>query len=346
MTDNVSETDVSLFKHLFAIDTDNDKGLSKNSIIEGSLGQPHLLKPISEVGDEKLGLPEEMDEEDEIEIPEQDEPVQPITGEELDEPDVMSNLSHGGDITPSVQSQEDRPSPNKTQGEERGSIFHKKLYSEADPGLQRPVSTGFTEADLRNENNSPDTRREKQEILFNLMRTYPNESNGQWNMKVPLYELRYELMRREKHTEEQEQIFFMKQMMKLILRGIEVANKKFGPFLELDGWSESVTQDMHRYDRALKALYHRYFKRKQSNPIMDLLWLIGGSMLMFHLKNKFIGKRSKQKNPMWHSNADDIQNAHDIQPPRANFTREPETEETRSGGIDIGSLLKLFGSKM
>lgn len=48
----------------------------------------------------------------------------------------------------------------------------------------------FADIDVEKENATPLTRREKQEVLFQLIKSYPEESQGQWSMKVPLVELK------------------------------------------------------------------------------------------------------------------------------------------------------------
>jgi hypothetical protein len=224
-----------------------------------------------------------------------------------------------------------------------GNVDIKNLFSKT-----AFIPDDFTHINVEEENNNPNTRREKQELLFQLLKKYPEESKGQWSMSVPLFELKYELDRREQYRAEQDQILFMKELMKMILKGIEVANKKFGPFLELDGWSNSVTTDMSRYDRCMKALYHRYFKRKQMNPAMELMWLIVGSAIMWHLHSKFLGGTSSTSTSTGTGKASEtgtFNNIHDIRPPpgteRFPFD-EPGPSTNNTNGINIGSILKLF----
>lgn len=342
--DNASQTDVSLFKALFATDAETDNGLSREDIITKKLASPLPLGVAkgAEEGDVKYEEGKRLVKTD-PDMVRSNQETRSTTGDTV----TLDNES-----IKTIESPKSKASVSVSDG---NNFFRAKMgQTQASApvggfgveGYKAPGPEQFTDSDVKRENRDPNIRREKQEILFNLLRSYRDESRGQWTMSVPLFELRYELLRRQRHTEEQEQIYFMKQMMKLILRGIEVVNKKFGPFLELDGWSESVTQDMHRYDRALKALYHRYFKRKQSNPIIDILWLIGGSMLMFHLKNKFMGRRPMQPEPSA-PNSDHIKTAHDIQPPNINnesAAQESRKRSSKTEGIDIGSLLKLFGS--
>lgn len=221
--------------------------------------------------------------------------------------------------------------------------------------------------DIKAENNDPKTRREKQEILFQLLKTYPEESKGeQWTMRLPLFELKYELLRREQYREEQNQLQFMKEMLRIILTGAEIANKKFGPFLQLDGWANSVTRDMSRYDRAMKALYHRYFRKKQTNPIMELLWLIVGSAIMWHLSSRFLGNPSGSTSSTNNNNNNNnnnnssntmFNNVHDIKPPPGSSSRFPFNQPGPPqggdgggggggmGGLNLGSILKLFANQ-
>ena len=220
-----------------------------------------------------------------------------------------------------------------------GNVDIKNLFSKT-----AYIPEDFTHINVDEENNNPNTRREKQEILFQLLKKYPEESKGQWSMAVPLFELKYELDRREQYRAEQDQILFMKELMKMILKGIEVANKKFGPFLELDGWSNSITTDMSRYDRCMKALYHRYFKRKQMNPAMELVWLIVGSAIMWHLHSKFLGGTQASTNNTKVPPTQSFNNIHDIRPPPGTerFPFDEPGPSTGANGINIGSILKLF----
>lgn len=227
-----------------------------------------------------------------------------------------------------------------------GAVNWQRLFADTEY-----VPEDFSDINVDVENKNPKLRREKQEILFQLLKMYPSESKGQWNMKMPLFELKYELLRREQFQEEQDQLMFMKNMMKMILTGIEMANEKFGPFLELKGWSKEVTKDMNKYDRSLKALYHRYFRKKQMNPIMELLWLIVGSAAMWHIQVKFLGGPPASTEPPVNrrETQEFFNNMHDIKPPpgggRFPFAQPGAAQGLGgggAGGINLANLLKLF----
>ena len=199
-------------------------------------------------------------------------------------PAPQFHVPYGAEEPPSPPSPSPPPSPKRHHhggGERRWSnIFQQTAYNPAD----------FADIDADKENKDPKIRREKQEVLFQLLKDYPDE-RMHWSLRMPLFELKYELHRRQQLREEQEQVELMKDLLKLVLSGIEFANAKiFNNILELKGWSSAVTQDMSRYDRCLRALYQRYFRRKRMNPVLELLWLVAGSAVMWHVQRRFLGQ--------------------------------------------------------
>ena len=75
--------------------------------------------------------------------------------------------------------------------------------------------------------------------------------------------------------------------MRLALTGIELTNNRVGPFLDLDGWSATVSSDINKYDNALSKLYKKYWKRKTStSPELEIAFGIIGSMGMYHFRKK------------------------------------------------------------
>jgi hypothetical protein len=239
------------------------------------------------------------------------------------------------------QQQQQQPQEQQQQQQQprEGDVNWKQMFADTEF-----IPEDFSDINIDEENKNPQMRREKQEILFQLLKAYPAESKGQWNMKMPLFELKYELLRREQFKEELDQIAFMKEMMKMILTGVEMLNEKFGPFLQLKGWSKNVTADMSKYDRCMKALYHRYFRKKQMNPVMELLWLIVGSAIMWHIQSKFLGGPPTETQQQKHQEKF-FNNLHDIQPPPNDGPKFPfgSSGPGQGGpGINIASLLKLF----
>lgn len=265
-----------------------------------------------------------------------DAPQAQPTSQPTSQPSSQPLPPHVNEEGPEVQSPDMSPVPQDdimdvedhghkdediaSQGSRWQDTFQGAQYDEDD----------FADVDVDAENRNPKIRREKQEILFQLLKLYPNESQGQWSMRMPLFELKYELKRREDHQIEQEQIVFIKDILKMVFVGMEYANKKFGPILEIDGWADFVTRDMKKFDRCIVALYRRYFKRSKMDPLLEFFWLLIGSMVMYHIQCKYLGGP-----PSTPSSAD-------LDPPPDTNGRYAFGSTKPKAGLNLGSLLGLF----
>uniref|UniRef100_A0A6C0C1Q1 Uncharacterized protein n=1 Tax=viral metagenome TaxID=1070528 RepID=A0A6C0C1Q1_9ZZZZ len=132
-------------------------------------------------------------------------------------------------------------------------------------------------------------RLEKQGYIIELsnMRQKGVVLSREFTMNDSIQELEFEIQKQQNNTTTRQHVVFMRDMLKIGINGLEIANTRFGPFLSIDGWAESVTLDMNKYEPPLEKLYRRYFRRSQMSPIMELAWLLIGSMAAFHFKNKF-----------------------------------------------------------
>lgn len=96
-------------------------------------------------------------------------------------------------------------------------------------------------------------------------------------------------------------IKFQRNMMMGFVTGLEWMNNKFDPFdLKLDGWSESVHENVEDYDEIFEELYDKYKTKGQMPPEARLIFTLAGSGFMFHISNSFF------RNKMGSQTADDI----------------------------------------
>ena len=66
--------------------------------------------------------------------------------------------------------------------------------------------------------------------------------------------------------------------------GLEFANKKFDPVgAKLDGWSESVMDNLDDYESVFERLHEKYKTRAELPPELQLLVTLAGSAFMFHV---------------------------------------------------------------
>ena len=88
---------------------------------------------------------------------------------------------------------------------------------------------------------------------------------------------------------------FQRQCLMGVVTGAEFLNGKFNPFdWELDGWSESVHENIEDFDEVFEELYDKYKNRGAMPPEAKLLMSLVGSGFMFHMSNSFF--RSKVTN--------------------------------------------------
>jgi hypothetical protein len=108
-----------------------------------------------------------------------------------------------------------------------------------------------------------------------------------YNMNSPLDEMRNEYLKLRKQREIDNSIKFQRKMLMAFVTGVEFMNTKFDPFsVKLDGWSESVNEDVCDYDEIFEELYAKYGGGdSEIAPELRLLFGLGGSAFMFHLQN-------------------------------------------------------------
>ena len=125
---------------------------------------------------------------------------------------------------------------------------------------------------------------QKEWILNELLKM----GNSHYSINMPLQELEFYYARAKRQQDKESSVRFFKDVLCIGVNGIEMLSKwtKIG---RLDGWSNSITADMGRFDNALSALYDRYFKKGGTiHPIMELLFVLVSSMVVWHFKGSFL----------------------------------------------------------
>jgi hypothetical protein len=126
----------------------------------------------------------------------------------------------------------------------------------------------------------------KKEMLYQFERL---EKKG---MKLPrkftlssnLEEMKAEFERLKRDKEIDANVKLQRRMMMAAVSGIEWVNGKFDPVgAKLDGWSDSVYENIDDYDDTFEELYDKYKGKANFPPEMKLLMLLGGSAFMHHM---------------------------------------------------------------
>jgi hypothetical protein len=136
------------------------------------------------------------------------------------------------------------------------------------------------------------SREEKLRKKFELLRKFEAlEKKGvslskKYTMDSSLEEMEgeYEMLVNER--EKKNSVKFQGKVMMALLTGIEFLNNRFDPFdLKLDGWAESVNENIEDYDEIFEELHEKYRSKAQMAPELKLLFQLGGSAVMLHMTN-------------------------------------------------------------
>lgn len=137
---------------------------------------------------------------------------------------------------------------------------------------------------------------EKRKLLFKI---YCMERKGvtltkKFSMMNSFEELKNEYDRVAHEHNVTSSIRFSRKMLMMSVTAMEYLNNKFDPFdINLDGWSESVHENVTDYDDVFGELYEKYHTKAQIAPEVKLMLMLGGSGFMFHLTNSMF----KQSQP-------------------------------------------------
>lgn len=179
---------------------------------------------------------------------------------------------------------------------------------------------------------------EKQELLYRLERLEANgfKASRKFNMSSNLDDIKFEYERMKKQRDVDKSIKFQRKILMAITSGIEFVNNKFDPLsVKLDGWSESIYENLHEYDDIFEELHEKYKSKMKVAPEIKLMMMVGGSAFMFHLTNTLFKSKMPGLDQILQQNPELARN---VQQAAMNTMRQ---NETNSGNQD-----PLFGMMM
>ena len=122
-------------------------------------------------------------------------------------------------------------------------------------------------------NSDEEDRLEKQAFLIELARLKQKgaQLSREFSIQDSVAELEFEVEKQNSIMTTHHTVGFMRDTLRIIINGLEIGNNRFGPFLSIDGWAESVSNDMSQYERALERIYKRYWRLYQ-------VWTANGTL--------------------------------------------------------------------
>ncbi len=203
-------------------------------------------------------------------------------------PNISLNISEPNNINnPNNPHNPNNPNnPNIGEATARGEAgdktwdgFNKFNEIPVDPAKSVPVKPPMSNETILKEKLRVLRRLEALEKRgIQLTKRYTMESN--------LAEMQgeYEMIKSEK--EKGNSVKFQGKMLMAFVSAIEFLNAKFDPFdIKLDGWGESVNENLDEYDDIFGELHEKYGGKTKVAPELKLLFMLGGSAAMLHMTN-------------------------------------------------------------
>ena len=173
--------------------------------------------------------------------------------------------------------------------------------------------------------------------------------NKRLNAYSGVDELRSEVKRITYSIDVEQSVRFSRRMLIACVTGLEFLNKRYNPFeVQLEGWSESVMENVDDYDGVFEELYVKYRSKVNVAPEVKLIMMLGGSAMMFHLTNSMFKSVMPNMNDVIKQNPDLVKN---MMSAVQNTTRAPGGPsvdapvggtgqyEMQGPGMDISNLM-------
>lgn len=151
-----------------------------------------------------------------------------------------------------------------------------------------------------NRMNSEEERKKKIDLInkLNRLETKGYSLSKHFSMDNTLDEIQMEYDRLVDAKNLETSIRFQRQCMMGVVTGFEFLNDKFNLFdWQLNGWSESVHENIEDYDEVFEELYDKYKGRGNMPPEAKLFMSLVGSGFMFHMSNSFFRQKMANVEP-------------------------------------------------
>jgi hypothetical protein len=150
-------------------------------------------------------------------------------------------------------------------------------------------------------------KKEKTDLLNKLDRLEKKglQPSRRFTMDNTLEEIKAEFGRLVDARNLEASIRFQRQALMSVVTGLEWMNGRFDPFdLKLDGWSESVHENVEDFDEIFEELYDKYKEKGKMPPEARLVMALAGSGFMCHVSNTFLRSRMPSADDILKNNPD------------------------------------------
>jgi hypothetical protein len=162
---------------------------------------------------------------------------------------------------------------------------------DADRDRDSVVNAGHQSRSISDE----DVVNAKRELLYQFDRL---EKKGfklprKFTMASSMEDMKNEFERLKRDRSIDLSVKFQRKTMMTVVSGIELANNYFNPVnAKLEGWSESIHENLDDYDEIFEELHDKYKGKAKMAPEIKLLFMLGGSAFMYHMTNSLFKSSS------------------------------------------------------
>jgi DNA-binding Lrp family transcriptional regulator len=159
----------------------------------------------------------------------------------------------------------------------------------------------------RREKTYEEIQLEKQEFIRRLERLEKAgyQPSKRYTMQSEYNDIKFEYEKLKAMKDVDSSIKFSRKILMGVASGAEFLNKRFDYFgLRLDGWSESVMENIGDYDEVFEELHEKYKEKVKMSPEIKLLAMVGGSAFMFHLTSTLFKSSIPNVQDMMRQNPD------------------------------------------
>jgi hypothetical protein len=201
---------------------------------------------------------------------------------------------------------------------------------------------------------------EKADLLFKLARFKRQGATHVRAMTVytDIRELRAEFARLKTEVSMDGSIKTSRQILMAVVSSLEFMNKRYDPFdFQLDGWSGQVHESITDYNDVFEKLFYKYRNKISAPPELQLMLMVGGSALMFHMSNAIFKSSMLPKMQASPETLANVMRA--FQPGAAaappapppvsgnpgdpREMQEPQRREMRGPGMDVSGMMNGMG---
>jgi hypothetical protein len=170
-------------------------------------------------------------------------------------------------------------------------------FASVQPSAQTP---------LENQLSPEQEQREKNSYLTRLQRLSGRGMTGQrMTMTNSLEEIKAEYGRVVDTRNLEASLKFQRNALMTFATGAEFLNNRFNPFeVNLEGWSESVHENVEDYDEIFEELYDKYKDAGKMPPEVRLVMTLGVSAAMFHVTNTYFKSKMPGMDDILRNNPD------------------------------------------